>query len=565
MTAAAAAHAVAAASAPTRRLVREHIRAALYDPAAGYFAALPVIAAPAVPRPQWRDMLGRSEYRAWLAAAYAAAPHGWLTPVEIFAPQYSQAVASAVLHGWRVANATARAAAAATSLSSPSSPLPLRVVEIGGGSGTHACAFLDAVAATAPAAYATMRYEVWEVSSRLREAQTAAFAAARHGGVARSLPIDASTLATAAVAAAGGAGSTPPLQASWRDATVSLRCDAAALRAASAVRGSALPDHAVTFVVALEVLDNQPLDKVAVVRRGGGGGAAYETYEAVVAGEAAAEHGRVLALSEQVRPLSDPWIVAALQMEALAAATRAQRQHVSGGDAPSAWRRVAAAVVSTLRAVTASPRQRSGRVVSFGAVPHGEGAAAAIAEQAEAAAAALAAAVPLIEGDAGVGAAITSARYVPTGTLQLLAGLRAALPAHRLLAADFHALPPPSPPVSPPAGLGRNAVARYIVGDGAPLVASKVGGRTVDHAAYAAAPFGVADVFASTDFDAASAAYEWSRRALWRAGGASSLPPPAVMSQAAFLRRYGAWSSTATLSGYNPMLQDFDNASVLMS
>jgi hypothetical protein len=189
-------------------LVREVIHSTLYARGSGYFNAAPVIASPPSPLRISR-MVGAAEYRGAVAALYASSPGAWATPSELFAPHHARVVTRYML-----------------SSSPPSAPLT--VFEVGGGSGAHACAALDFLAADAPAAYATCSYTILEVSERLQAAQSAALAARGHARVARSVLADATAQLPPRLAHAGPC-----------------------------------------FVVALEVLDNLPHDKVAR-RRGDG-------------------------------------------------------------------------------------------------------------------------------------------------------------------------------------------------------------------------------------------------------------------------------------------------------
>ena len=86
----------------------------------------------------------------------------WLTPSEIFTPYYGRMVANFVLdrHA-QVAGAVAE---------------PLRVFEIGGGTGTLARDILDHVRSAAPGVYDRMEYCAVEISPRLARLQAATVA-----------------------------------------------------------------------------------------------------------------------------------------------------------------------------------------------------------------------------------------------------------------------------------------------------------------------------------------------------------------------------------------------------
>ena len=127
---------------------------------------------------------------------------------------------------------------------------------------------------------------------------------------------------------------------------------------------------------------------------------------------------------------------------------------------------------------------------------------------------------------------------VPTGALAFLDGLRARLPDHRLLLADFDALPRPA---------GRDAAARN-----APLVAAA--DRDLDGYADAA---GDADIFFATDFDYLARAY-----VSLGLGGPADVEAPKSRD---FFARDALAARAATRSGYNPLLEDFANTRVFLA
>ena len=224
------------------------------------------------------------------------------------------------------------------------------------------------------------------------------------------------------------------------------------------------------------------------------------------------------------------------------------------------------------------------------------------------------------------GAGVAEARYLPTGALRLLDSLGAALPGgYGLWLADFDALPPPA--LDAPRSLAEDArigVAQGVrcgalpdpgyfpAAAAAPLVASKGGParRTRDHANYLAPHRGRADIFFPTDFQllrdmvlaarAEAAAARAAQRAAGadvggggqgaavaggggegaatagggghgasagtRVGGACTPeddPSVRVRPSAEFLMEHAEVARTATISGWNPMLQDYLNTAVL--
>lgn len=151
------------------------------------------------------------------------------------------------------------------------------------------------------------------------------------------------------------------------------------------------------------------------------------------------------------------------------------------------------------------------------------------------------------------------AAFLPTGALRLFDALHAARPAHRLIAADFDQLPE-----------------TVVDGWNAPLVASTKGGGTVDHATYLVQP-GAADIFFPSSFELlrrlhSVAGDEAGRRARsGRCSGARDDVTPRrglrCMKTRQFVERYApdGGAAAATRDGYNPLLLDYSNTTVLVS
>ena len=142
----------------------------------------------------------------------------------------------------------------------------------------------------------------------------------------------------------------------------------------------------------------------------------------------------------------------------------------------------------------------------------------------------------------GSASAPDPAAYLPTEALALFDAAVAARPNHTLLAADFDALPSPEPAMR------------------APVVAATRGGRAVDYPSILAAPPGGADIFFPTDFDLAAGLHAAA------AVKAGCTPLAAAWPKAAeFLAAHADLAATRTRSGWNPLLDDFDNTSVLLA
>ncbi len=127
--------------------------------------------------------------------------------------------------------------------------------------------------------------------------------------------------------------------------------------------------------------------------------------------------------------------------------------------------------------------------------------------------------------------------WLPTGALQLFLNAQRHLPPnHSILAFDFDYLPDVC-----------------IAGQGAPIVSDTRNGHTYDYATYMV-PKGAADIFFPTDFGRLCA--------LVNMVGQGSVAQYSKASH--FFAALPASQQCATRSGYNPLLGDFTNTSVLM-
>lgn len=334
-------------------LLRDFLSEALYDKKDGYFArtAVPVgtIAEPIA----FASLLGADDYARALDVRYRRLAKQWLTPVEIFKPHYAEAVARYVLHRYREED--------------EKRGYPLRVYEIGGGAGTHAAGFLRYLRRNAPAIFAKTKFVSVEISSSL--------AATAERTVRDAL--DGDSPYSDSVGDVGGTkrrGKQRKKPHSDSDVYSVIRGDASERDAWGAA------DASPCFVVALEVLDNLPHDKV-ILRKDidprGGHGDHHGWFQTRVRLDpetnAHVEH--------HSEPLSDALAVRA--MKTLADAARAETVETSFA------RRVARVVEAIFAPALASKK----------------------------------------------------IAYLPTGCLKLLETLHGARPNHRLVAADFDSLP----------------------------------------------------------------------------------------------------------------------------
>lgn len=136
-------------------LLRHHLgRALVGDVSSGYFNKA-VVARLAQPL-DFRRMSGESEYRQVLAKHYETSQRAWLTPVEIFQPHYAEAVGHSMLRRHR---------------DTFGADAPLRICEVGGGTGTAAISLLRWLRRTSPHDYERCSYVLLEPSALLAQVQ----------------------------------------------------------------------------------------------------------------------------------------------------------------------------------------------------------------------------------------------------------------------------------------------------------------------------------------------------------------------------------------------------------
>lgn len=134
-------------------LMRDYIQRSLYDPIHGYFSnsESPVLAHGT--EIKLRELQSRAAYQGAVAATYASTPHGWMTPVELFSPFFSRAVANRIQGvSKRVQN--------------------VNIIEIGGGRGTLASDMLEHWSQHAPDFLENVSYNLLEISPSLAKLQS---------------------------------------------------------------------------------------------------------------------------------------------------------------------------------------------------------------------------------------------------------------------------------------------------------------------------------------------------------------------------------------------------------
>ncbi|OMO93036.1 putative S-adenosyl-L-methionine-dependent methyltransferase MidA protein [Corchorus capsularis] len=134
-------------------LVRDFVHAALYDPKHGYFSQRSGSVGVLERSIKFHQLEGRKAYMKQLDKIYKQSGISWFTPVELFKPWYAQGIAEAIM---RTANLS----------------VPLKIYEIGGGSGTCAKGIMDYIMLNAPPrVYNSMTYTSVEISPALAEIQ----------------------------------------------------------------------------------------------------------------------------------------------------------------------------------------------------------------------------------------------------------------------------------------------------------------------------------------------------------------------------------------------------------
>ncbi|XP_042517935.1 uncharacterized protein LOC122091830 [Macadamia integrifolia] len=134
-------------------LVRDFVRSALYDPKHGYFSQRSGSVGVLEQSIKFNQLEGRKAYMRHLDKIYKQNDIAWFTPVELFKPWYAHGIAEAIM---RTANLS----------------IPLKIYEIGGGSGTCAKGIMDYIMLNAPErVYNNMSYISVEISSSLAKKQ----------------------------------------------------------------------------------------------------------------------------------------------------------------------------------------------------------------------------------------------------------------------------------------------------------------------------------------------------------------------------------------------------------
>lgn len=135
-----------------RMLVRDYIYKSLYDPVHGYFSNSQPPVLQHDQQPLFQKISSRSAYQRFVATTYSRAQHGWMTPIELFSPYLSRAIAN------RIYAVSPRGE-------------DVNIIEIGAGRGTLARDMLQHWSVVAPEFLKEVSYSIIEISSTLTSLQ----------------------------------------------------------------------------------------------------------------------------------------------------------------------------------------------------------------------------------------------------------------------------------------------------------------------------------------------------------------------------------------------------------
>jgi len=402
-------------------LTRDFIRKSLYHESEGYFTK-DVINSLTKPL-NFTNLWGRWEYDVKVAQKYREKPGSWMTPVEIFMPYYSEALGNFMLQKY----------------SKKSQKHCLSIYEVGGGMGTNALCILNFLKRSAPEIYKDARYTIIEISPTLAEVQRN-----------RLIPQHQEKIEV--------------LEQDFLD--IKWVCK-----------------HRNPFIIAMEVLDNMPHDKVMWDAD------LHCMMETFIEGNGTPD----FPYHEKFRPIQDKWINQMLEIDP--GIKEKLKQNSTAGEKASAnwWPNLF--------------RKAESQNVS--------------------------------------------AAFIPTCTLQFFNVLKASFPDCSIIIQDFDDLPPPENPQ----GKDDGSLNAYNV----PLVSSKDmnSGKSQDYLSYLVNS-GMVDIFFATDFDLLSKMCS----EVLQCG--KTLSQPYVLKGSTFMKTYAQIEHTKTMSGFNPILEDFENTSFLI-
>ncbi|KAL7580080.1 hypothetical protein ACA910_005065 [Epithemia clementina (nom. ined.)] len=211
---------------------------------------------------EFRRLLDEWQWKRLLDRMYREQKGQWFTPVELFKPYYSNAVANFIATNCRKGKTKQPTSAKATEETAGvddfddddeedygDGDCPIEIVELGGGRGTNALCVLDHLRQHEPALYERVQYYLLDSSPTLHKLQQERINASDHAAKVSFLLKDLTKVAE---------GQSELLPLSDDDPFGDIV-------------------NPLTFVIALEVFDNLPHDKVKAI--GGGGGPTDQSQE----------------------------------------------------------------------------------------------------------------------------------------------------------------------------------------------------------------------------------------------------------------------------------------------
>ncbi|EFA74866.1 hypothetical protein PPL_11900 [Heterostelium album PN500] len=138
-----------------KQLMRDFIQDSLYNKEYGYFTSKEVITS--IDKSRFKELntlKNRKDYLIYLSELYKDSQHSWFTPVEIFQPYYSNAIGRYIIEKYNNSKMKQE-------------KKPLKIFEVGAGSGTNALCILNFLRDQHPNLYATAQYTIIEISRLL--------------------------------------------------------------------------------------------------------------------------------------------------------------------------------------------------------------------------------------------------------------------------------------------------------------------------------------------------------------------------------------------------------------
>ncbi|KAL4520921.1 hypothetical protein Ndes2437A_g04873 [Nannochloris sp. 'desiccata'] len=218
------------------RLLRDFIADSLYNLQYGYFSKQAPVGF-LNPPIDFSTLPSRAAYFAEVQRRYTALQVAWLTPTEIFSPHFGASIARYLTTQHLSNNNNFKASSTSTNTGNENAHPPLIIYELGGGTGTLARDILNWLKQYAPKVHATCQYTCIEISPTLAELQYTRVVVEQGGVHEHQFQVvrgDAAEIET------------------WEKETIDRRENVLSYR----MEGEPC------FVVAMEVLDNLPHDKV---------------------------------------------------------------------------------------------------------------------------------------------------------------------------------------------------------------------------------------------------------------------------------------------------------------